>query len=72
MRAFDKAIWLRTYSLGEADMKAGIEDALMFAQTDAYAQLVEEKLPFAAKELTWKNQFRKLASLLGDLQGGGV
>ena len=57
---------------GEADMKAGIEDALMFAQTDAYAQLVEEKLPFAAKELTWKNQFRKLASLLGDLQVGGV
>jgi hypothetical protein len=58
---------------GEGDMKTGIDEALAFAQTDAYAQLVDEKLPIAAKELTWEAQFLKLANLMDDdIRGGGA
>ncbi|MBP2161882.1 MULTISPECIES: hypothetical protein [Asticcacaulis] len=57
---------------GEDDMKRGIDDALAFAQTDAYDQLVGERLPIAAKELTWEAQFQKLVNLMNDVPGGGA
>jgi hypothetical protein len=54
----------------EPEIEIGFERAYEFAHTDAYQELVEHKLPFAAKELTWKSQFQKLANLLDDIASG--
>lgn len=53
------------------DFVVGVDQALEFAETDAYRRMVEEKLPIAARSLTWTNQFKKLEKLLTALNLDG-